>query len=184
MVRSSIKSDKKLVEVDVLATCNLMTKKKCLRDIGGFDHYYFFYLEDLDLTYRMKKKGYKLYLQDHCNIIHYFSGKSRFKNYFASNRNRIYFLVKNFNLLKILLLPYFDLMYVFKFDSLKKVYKKMFSNKEIEKYKIQNTSAKISNKNVLITIKQIIIIFSSMIFSYLYIPYYIFLINKIKKKKL
>ena len=62
----------KLIPVEVLPTCNLLIKKKIVNKIGGFDHFYFFYLEDLDLTYRIFKKGYNMYLIKKCPVIHYF----------------------------------------------------------------------------------------------------------------
>ena len=88
-------------KVEVLATCNLMIKRKAIENVGGFDHFYFFYLEDLDLTYRIFKKGYKMYLIEKCPVIHYFSEKSRFKNHFQAKKNRIYFIIKNFSILNI-----------------------------------------------------------------------------------
>ena len=136
MVKGFIDNGKKMKEVDVLATCNLLTKKKYLEDVGGFDHYFFFYLEDIDLTYRMKKKGYKLFVIDECKIVHYFSQKNRFNNYFKSSRNRVYFLIKNFKLSNVLLLPINDLIYLFDINSFKKFYNKLIENRNSENYVI------------------------------------------------
>ena len=53
------KNQQNNIYTKVLATCNLIIKKIFL-EIGGFDHFYFFYLEDIDLTYRIYKKNLKL----------------------------------------------------------------------------------------------------------------------------
>ena len=170
-----------IVKVEILATCNLMIKRKVIEDIGGFDHFYFFYLEDLDLTYRISKKGYKLYLIDKCPVIHYFSEKSRFKNHFKAKRNRIYFIVKNFNMIKILMLPIYDFFYIFNFDNLKRIKKKLFHNYNLKDQFIKESSKNSSIKSILYTLKITILTILSMIFSYVYIPY--FLIKKFFAKK-
>lgn len=62
-------------ETDVLAGAFMMVRKKALDITGGFDESFFMYGEDIDLSYRIQKAGYKnLYLAD-CPIIH-FKGES------------------------------------------------------------------------------------------------------------
>ena len=182
MVKGFIDNEKKMKEVDVLATCNLLTKKKYLEDVGGFDHYFFFYLEDIDLTYRMKKKGYKLFVIDECKIVHYFSQKNRFNNYFKSSRNRVYFLIKNFKLSNVLLLPINDLLYLFDINSFKKFYNKLIENRNSENYRIKKTEKNFSFFNLIHTLNTTILLSLSLIFSYMYIPYYL-LLNKDKKNR-
>ena len=183
MIKGYIRNDKNFEKVEVLATCNLLTKKKYIKDVGGFDHYFFFYLEDLDLTYRMHKKGFNLYLLDECKIIHYFSPNTRFTNYFQSNRNRIYFLVKNFNIKNTLILPLNDLFYFLNFDSIRRIYNTLYENRKIENYRIKNVKRKLSFQNIFYTIKKIFLILFSLLISYCYIPYYLITRNKIKQKK-
>lgn len=183
MIKGYTQNDKNFDKVEVLATCNLLTKKKYIEDIGGFDHYFFFYLEDLDLTYRMHKKGLNLYLLDECKIIHYFSSNTRFTNYFKSHRNRVYFLIKNFNILNILILPILDLFYFLNIDSIKRIYKSLHENKEIENYRIKGIKKRFGFQNLVYTMKKFFLISFSILFSYLYIPYYLIIRNKIKQKK-
>ena len=160
-------------KVEVLATCNLMIRKKTIEDVGGFDHFYFFYLEDLDLTYRVFKEGYKMQLIEKCPVIHYFSEKSRFKNHFQAKKNRIYFIIKNFSILNILFLPIYDLVYLLNFDNLNRIYKKLFQDKKLENKNFKIMPKKFSITNVVYTIKISLITVISMLFSYIYIPYYL-----------
>jgi len=62
-------------EVDVLAGAFMMIRKNVLDEIGGFDETFFMYGEDIDLSYRIQKAGYKNYYFSGCSIIH-FKGES------------------------------------------------------------------------------------------------------------
>jgi len=61
---------KEPIEVDwVMGSC-LMTRRSILEDVGCFDERYFIYFEDVDLCYRIKKKGWKLFYFPFCEVIH------------------------------------------------------------------------------------------------------------------
>jgi O-antigen biosynthesis protein len=62
-------------EVDVLAGAYMMVRKEVLDAIGGFDDTFFMYAEDVDLSYRIQKAGYKNYYFSGTTIIH-FKGES------------------------------------------------------------------------------------------------------------
>jgi len=62
-------------EVDVLAGAYMMMPAKLLNDIGSFDETFFMYGEDVDLSYRVQKAGYKNYYFAESTIIH-FKGES------------------------------------------------------------------------------------------------------------
>jgi O-antigen biosynthesis protein len=62
-------------EVDVLAGAFMMIKKDVLDKTGGFDDTFFMYGEDIDLSYRIQKAGFKNYYVSETNIIH-FKGES------------------------------------------------------------------------------------------------------------
>ncbi|HWR33534.1 MAG TPA: glycosyltransferase [Chitinophagaceae bacterium] len=62
-------------EVDVLAGAFMMIKKEVLDKVGGFDEVFFMYGEDVDLSYRVQKAGYKNYYFAGSSIIH-FKGES------------------------------------------------------------------------------------------------------------
>jgi GT2 family glycosyltransferase len=58
-------------EVDVLSGAFMMVKKEVLDKTGGFDERFFMYAEDIDLSYRIQKAGYKNYYFAGTSIIHY-----------------------------------------------------------------------------------------------------------------
>jgi len=62
-------------EVDVLAGAFMMIKKEVLDKVGSFDETFFMYGEDVDLSYRIQKAGYKNYYFAAGSIIH-FKGES------------------------------------------------------------------------------------------------------------
>ncbi len=62
-------------EVDVLAGAFMMIKKEVLEKVGSFDETFFMYGEDVDLSYRIQKAGYKNYYFAGRSIIH-FKGES------------------------------------------------------------------------------------------------------------
>lgn len=62
-------------EVDVLAGAFLLTRKDVLENVGSFDEAFFMYGEDVDLSYRIQKAGYKNYYLAQTTIVH-FKGES------------------------------------------------------------------------------------------------------------
>lgn len=62
-------------EVDVLAGAFMMIRKDVLDIVGAFDEVFFMYGEDVDLSYRIQKEGYKNYYLADTEIIH-FKGES------------------------------------------------------------------------------------------------------------
>lgn len=62
-------------EVDVLSGAFLMARKKVLDQTGGFDEKFFMYGEDIDLSYRIQKQGYRNHYCAETTIIH-FKGES------------------------------------------------------------------------------------------------------------
>ncbi|MDR1726251.1 MAG: glycosyltransferase [Bacteroidales bacterium] len=61
----------KINEVEVLAGAFMMLKRECLKKTGLLDEDYFMYGEDIDLSYRITKAGYKNYFFPNTQIIHY-----------------------------------------------------------------------------------------------------------------
>jgi GT2 family glycosyltransferase len=57
--------------VEVLAGAFMLLRKSLLDKIGLLDEDYFMYGEDIDLSYRITKAGYKNYYFPHTTIIHY-----------------------------------------------------------------------------------------------------------------
>jgi hypothetical protein len=58
-------------EVDALQGAFFLTYKKILDEVGWFDEDYYFDGEDLDLSYQIKKAGYKLIYYPKVEIVHH-----------------------------------------------------------------------------------------------------------------
>ncbi len=72
-------------EVDAVSG-SFMVMPRCLfQDIGGFDEAFFMYGEDLDICYRVKERGYKVWYNPRTQIIH-FKGRSSSKQSFHSKK--------------------------------------------------------------------------------------------------
>ncbi|MDX2195980.1 MAG: glycosyltransferase family 2 protein [Cytophagales bacterium] len=58
-------------EVDILSGAFMCIRKSVLEKVGLLDEDFFMYGEDIDLSYRILKAGYKNYYYPHTKIIHY-----------------------------------------------------------------------------------------------------------------
>lgn len=58
-------------EVEILSGAFMMLRKKVLDEVGLLDETFFMYGEDIDLSYRIIKAGYKNYYYPQTRIIHY-----------------------------------------------------------------------------------------------------------------
>ncbi|MCX7878072.1 MAG: glycosyltransferase [Ignavibacteria bacterium] len=58
-------------EVDSIVGAFMLIKKSVFDEVKGFDEDYFMYGEDIDLCFRIKKAGYKIYYYPETSIIHY-----------------------------------------------------------------------------------------------------------------
>ena len=90
--------NKQKAEVEILSGAFMFIRRDVLDKVGCFDEEYFMYGEDIDLSYRIMKAGYKNYYIP-VNIIHY-KGEStqklsyRYVNNF--NKSMIIFFKKHF----------------------------------------------------------------------------------------
>jgi len=69
-------------EVDVLSGSLMMLRRSVLDRVGYFDEDYFMYGEDIDLSYRIKKAGWKIMYTPLTKVIHY-KGESSKKSEFS-----------------------------------------------------------------------------------------------------
>ena len=65
--------------VDILSGAFMMVRKDILDKTGGFDEQFFMYAEDIDLSYRITRNGYRNYYLPSTGIIH-FKGESTRKD--------------------------------------------------------------------------------------------------------
>lgn len=65
-------AEREIAEVDVLSGCCMLVRSKAMTVAGGpFDEDYFMYCEDVDLSYRIQKAGYKNIYFPEVDLIHY-----------------------------------------------------------------------------------------------------------------
>ena len=86
----------KIHEIDVISGAFFMTRSKILQKIGMLDERFFMYGEDIDLSYRIQKSGYKNIYFPNTSIIHY-KGESTKKtsvNYIIVFYNAMLLFVK------------------------------------------------------------------------------------------
>lgn len=63
-------------EVDwVLGAC-LLLRRAALEDVGLLDEGFFLYYEDIDLCYRLKQRGWKVYYNPQVQVVHYYQRAS------------------------------------------------------------------------------------------------------------
>lgn len=65
-----LKKDKKRREVGWLSAACLLTRRKVLEETGPFDERFFLYFEDIDLCYRIREKGWKLFFLPVARMTH------------------------------------------------------------------------------------------------------------------
>ena len=64
-------------EVDVPAGACLMVRYDIIRSIGFFDARFFLYYDEIDLCYRIKKGGWKIFFVPYMNIVHHSNQSSK-----------------------------------------------------------------------------------------------------------
>lgn len=65
--------------IEILVGAFMFLKRELYQEVGGFDNDYFMYGEDIDLSYKIIKKGYQNYYYPSVQVIH-FKGESTKKN--------------------------------------------------------------------------------------------------------
>jgi GT2 family glycosyltransferase len=69
-------SPKNIQQVDWVSGGCMMVNKKIFEKIGGFDKHIFMYMEDMELCFRAKQKGYTTYFYPSTKVIHAAQGSS------------------------------------------------------------------------------------------------------------
>lgn len=64
------------LEPDWLLGACIMVRRKAFEDVGGFDEGYRLYVEDIDLAYRMRTKGWKIVYVPQAVVIHHHIAES------------------------------------------------------------------------------------------------------------
>ena len=91
-------SPKKIKEVDWISGACILTKKEYFEKLGGFDEKIFMYMEEIDLFYRAKKHGFKVFFYPEAKFIHLGSQSSAGRTFpiLQVYQGLIYFYKKHF----------------------------------------------------------------------------------------
>ncbi len=94
----AVDRDKKVREADWLGGACLLSRREILERAGGFDEWFFLYFEDIDLCYRIRELGLRLFLIPSVEIRHIggasTSAVSLFSRYHY-RRSQLYFYRKH-----------------------------------------------------------------------------------------
>ncbi len=89
----------KPIETDFLTGCCLTIKSEVLKEVGLLDEKYFMYFEDTDLSFRLKRRHYKIFYFPEAKVWHKITDKKifekRFYYHYYMNRNRLFLIKKH-----------------------------------------------------------------------------------------
>lgn len=64
-------------EVEAISGACLLAQRECFEQVGGFTERYFMYGEDLDLCFKIRRAGKKVFYLPETSLIHFGGGSSR-----------------------------------------------------------------------------------------------------------
>ena len=99
-------SPNQVKEVDWVSGACILTKKEYFQKINGFDEKIFMYMDEIDLLFRAKKKGYRVFFYPKAEFIHLGSASSGGRTYpiLQVFKGLLYFYKKHYSIQAIFLL--------------------------------------------------------------------------------
>ncbi|MFH1470441.1 MAG: glycosyltransferase family 2 protein, partial [Candidatus Micrarchaeota archaeon] len=88
------KGFEKTEEVSGFSGCSVMVPKKIFKELGGFDHDFFLYLEDTDIGWRARLAGYKILAVPASRVYHKYKLKMNPAIFRHNERNRLLMVLK------------------------------------------------------------------------------------------
>ncbi len=85
----------RLLTVRSVASCNLLSRKHLLMQVGGFDESFFYMSEDLDLCKRIARLGFRTVCDISAAVLHEYSKEERRSNLYRLYKNEIRCAIKN-----------------------------------------------------------------------------------------
>lgn len=94
------------IDIAFASGCSMLIKKDTYSKIGGLDDEFFAYVEDQDFGWRARMSGYRNILSARSTVWHkYEFKKTKNRNkFYLLERNRLYFIFKNYSLKTIILI--------------------------------------------------------------------------------
>lgn len=90
-------------QVGFASGASLFVRKDFFYDLGKFDDRFFMYVEDVDLSFRARLAGKKIVCAPASIVYHDYEYKKGDYKFFYLERNRLFFIYKNYNFKMILL---------------------------------------------------------------------------------
>jgi GT2 family glycosyltransferase len=87
-----------VAEVPALCGASMLLRRGMLEEIGGFDTRYFMYFEDVDLSWRARRAGWRVMYTPHSRLHHVHAASSREGSplwTFFVGRNHLFWLIKH-----------------------------------------------------------------------------------------
>lgn len=72
--------NKQIEDIKIVSCKGDAFRRDVLNEVGLFDESYFFGGEDCDMSFRIKKAGYRIVRNDNCKVLHEFTETDREKN--------------------------------------------------------------------------------------------------------
>ncbi len=91
-------------EITVASGASLILRSETLKKVGLFDEAFFMYHEDVDLSWRIREQGYTIWFEPLSKIFHKYSFSRNKMKFFYAEKNRIIFILKNFQTKTLLIL--------------------------------------------------------------------------------
>jgi len=105
----------------VIASCNLMVRREDFLAVGGFNPFYVFFYEDIELTWRLHQAGRTLVTLTPMPVVHHYSEAVRITNLWQESRNRMYFCLRNLAWPQVLALPLADVGFLLRLDNFRRL---------------------------------------------------------------
>ena len=91
-------------DIAAASGASVLYKSAVLKKVGLLDETFFMYLEDTDLSWRIREVGYRIIFEPKSIIYHHYAFSRNKTKFYHAEKNRIIFILKNYELKTILLL--------------------------------------------------------------------------------
>jgi GT2 family glycosyltransferase len=103
--------EKEIKEIAYFSGCSVLLKKDILEAVGFFDEVFWMYHDDLELSWKLRLLGYKIYLAPRSVVYHKYEFAKSIKQYYFMERNRLIFLLTAYEIWTLfLILPMWMIM--------------------------------------------------------------------------
>lgn len=91
-----------IAEVFWAGGCCVLVRRKCLEEVGLYDSSFFLYFDEIDLCWRLRLAGYKIFCIPSSIVYHKGGGKRSKLALYYKHRNNIIMMIKNYDRLNLI----------------------------------------------------------------------------------